>query len=86
MSIPAISTMRKLMATSSMSRLNQKIITIVSFLNDYEQQIFSSKRHPLTTEKFLTVKEKLRRINAIKRRAGENIYFHKINAKLKLFR
>ena len=71
--ISALSTMRKLMATSSMSRLNQKIITIVSFLNDYETLIFSaghSWKNVELNEKFLLIKEKLRRINGIKRRAG----------------
>ena len=70
------------MATSSMSRLNQKIITIVSFLNDYEPQVFSKSRNlSAESEKFLTIKEKLRRTNGIKRRAGNLLYSNSFTVK-----
>ena len=67
-------TMKRLMATSSMSRLNQKIIKIVSFLTEYEPIVFSDDRwNRLDHRQAVDLAEigiKLKKIQTIKKRAG----------------
>ena len=74
-------TMKRLMATSSMSRLNQKIIKIVSFLTEYEPIVFSEDRwnrpidHSATSHQrqaadLAEIGIKLKKIQTIKKRAG----------------
>ena len=67
-------TMKRLMATSSMSRLNQKIIKIVSFLTEYEPIVFSEDRwNRLDHRQAVDLAEigiKLKKIQTIKKRAG----------------
>ena len=77
-------TMKRLMATSSMSRLNQKIIKIVSFLTEYEPIVFCADRwnrpsnfdHPNSSTNnrqaadLAEIGIKLKKIQTIKKRAG----------------
>ena len=72
----ALYTLKKLMATSSMARLNQKIITIVSFLTETEPIIFNpSSRFKQNTkqnkiEKLAEISKKLKKYFVVKKRAG----------------
>ena len=83
-------TMKRLMATSSMSRLNQKIIKIVSFLTEYEPIVFSADRwnrldHPNSPTSHRQAADlaeigiKLKKIQTIKKRAGNGHFRYRTN-------